>query len=370
MSAFGAESSKHILISATLYGAGGTETHLLNLSELLVRHGADVTVVARYASFETPLVKFRRSIPVRFLRTPFAGNLRLFRLSTAWAIAVWPFKLPLGHFDVLYTFQLSRFTGFLARHVKVGGQLLWSIAGEPLSKTPKGYPNTSFLTGVIVETGMQAHAARSALNDKLPVGVIPLLGHILKPPPRQLRKIHQIHIAFLGRFHRQKGVYRLLDLWSELDIQPARLDFYGHGEEGIGLNREIQRRGLSTQIRVNGPWSKPEELSAILSVTDLVVLPSETEGLPVVLLEAMAHGVPFVATNVGAVKTLAQDNPDVRVVALDSEALKGAIQELARDIRYGCIRGDRLQQYHHTHYGYEALSERWLNALLNPERFW
>lgn len=370
MCALGAESSRHILISATLYGAGGTETHLLNLSELLVRHGADVTVVARYASSETPLVKFRRSIPVRFLRTPFAGNLRLFRLSTAWAIALWPFQLPLRHFDVLYTFQVSRFASFLARHVKVGGQLLWSIAGEPLSTAAKGYPNTSFLTGVIVETGMQAKAARSALSDNLPVAVIPLLGHVLKPPPRQPRLVHQIRVAFLGRFHRQKGVYRLLDLWSELDIQPARLDFYGHGEEGTALNREIQRRNLSPQVRVNGPWSKPEELRAILSETDLVVLPSETEGLPVVLLEAMAHGVPFVATDVGAVKTLAQDNPDVRVVALESEALKGAIQELAHNIRSGCIRGDRLQQYHQARYGYEALSERWLNALLHPERFW
>src|ERR1700756_3978670 len=108
MCALGAKSSKRILISATLYGAGGTETHLLNLSQLLVRHGAEITVVARYANPETPLVKVRGVIPIRFLTTPFAGNLRQFRLSTAWAVATWPFQLPLGHFDVLYTFQVSR----------------------------------------------------------------------------------------------------------------------------------------------------------------------------------------------------------------------------------------------------------------------
>src|ERR1700726_1397369 len=303
MSALGAKSSKRILISATLFGAGGTETHLLNLSQLLVRHGAEVTVVARYANPETPLVKTRGNIPVRFLATPFAANLRLFRLSTAWAMATWPFRLPLSYFDVLYTFQVSRFTRFLARHVKREGQLLWSIAGEPLSKAPKGYANTSFLTGVLVETEMQAAAARSALNESLPVGAIPLLGHVINPPPRNAKAVHQLRVAFLGRFHRQKGVHRLLDLWPDLDIQPARLDFYGHGEDRTALNSEIQRRGLSRQVRVNGPWSKSEELSAILSGTDLVVLPSETEGLPVVLLEAMAHGVPFVATDVGAVNT-------------------------------------------------------------------
>jgi glycosyltransferase involved in cell wall biosynthesis len=229
--------------------------------------------------------------------------------------------------------------------------------------------NTSTLTGMLVESEMQAEAARSAFNSKLPVAAIPLLGHVLNPPPREAKPVQLLRVAFLGRYHRQKGVYRLLDLWPDLDIQPARLGFYGHGDERGGLENEIQRRGLSSQVRVNGPWSKPEELSAILADADLVVLPSETEGLPVVLLETMAHGVPFVASDVGAVRTLAQDNPDVRVVAQENGALKAAIQELARDIRTGCIRGDRLQRYHRAHYGYEALSERWVNALLHPDHF-
>jgi hypothetical protein len=130
--------SKRILINAMLCGAGGTETHLPNLSQLLVRHGVEVTVVARYANPEPLLVKSRDIIPVRFLATPFASNLRLLRLSTAWAMATWPFRLPLRHFDVLYTFQISRFTGFLVRHVERGGQILRSVAGEPLGKIPRG----------------------------------------------------------------------------------------------------------------------------------------------------------------------------------------------------------------------------------------
>jgi glycosyltransferase involved in cell wall biosynthesis len=90
----------------------------------------------------------------------------------------------------------------------------------------------------------------------------------------------------------------------------------------------------------------------------------------IVLLEAMAHGVPFVATNVGAVRTLAEDNPDVRVVPLDNEALKNAIEEMAQAIRSGQVRGDRLQAYHQARYGYEVISRQWLEALLQPEQFW
>src|SRR5437588_261852 len=77
-----------------------------------------------------------------------------------------------------------------------------------------------------------------------------------------------------------------------------------------------------------GPWLDGPELSTILANVDLIVLPSETEGLPVVLLEALAHGVPFVASDVGAVRTLAEDNPDVRVVPLENDAFARAICEM------------------------------------------
>jgi glycosyltransferase involved in cell wall biosynthesis len=122
---------------------------------------------------------------------------------------------------------------------------------------------------------------------------------------------------------------------------------------------------------VNDGWQEADELRRILANVDLVVLPSETEGLPVVLLESMAHGVPFVATDVGAVRTLAEENPDVRVVPpLSNAALKEAIIEMESDIRFSKVGGERLQQFHRAKFGYERLSRLWVQALLNPEEFW
>jgi glycosyltransferase involved in cell wall biosynthesis len=189
-------------------------------------------------------------------------------------------------------------------------------------------------------------------------------------PPRRPRAIDCVRVAFLGRYHRDKGVYRLLDLWPAFAGQPMRLDFYGHGVEREGLEQEIRRRGLEASVRVNGGWSTSEELASIMAATDLIVLPSETEGLPLVLLEAMAHGVPFVATDVGAVRTLAEDNPDVRVVPLDNVALGRAIMEIAAAVRAGGVSGARLQEYHRRKYGGERISSLWADALLDPQRFW
>jgi len=107
-----------------------------------------------------------------------------------------------------------------------------------------------------------------------------------------------------------------------------------------------------------------------MAATDLVVLPSETEGLPLVLLEAMAYGVPFVAGNVGAIASLAENNPDVRVVALDNTAFAEAIREMECEIRAGKIVGRRLQDYHRARYGHDRLAGLWSQALLEPEQFW
>lgn len=362
---------KRILITARLYGAGGVETHLLNLCRLLVQQGAEVTLVSRVAQPTTPLVQVHQQIPLRLLTTPFAADLRWFRLSTMWAILVWPLLLQRKRFDVLYTLELSLFTRFLAFFVKPDGYVLYNKGGVPQAGDKLDPAGRDLLKGLIFESQLQAEAARSIFQLDIPVAALPFLGYVASPAPRRMGSVDRpFRVAFLGRYHHPKGIYRLLDIWPQLDIGSARLDFYGYGPEQDRLIEAIRRRGMEGSVLVNGGWDGASGLAAILADTDLVVLPSEEEGLPVVLLEAMAYGVPFVATDVGATRTLAEDNPDVRVVPVDNGCLKGAIEEMVGRIRGGLVRGDRLQDYHRARYGYELLSQRWTEALLAPERFW
>jgi len=242
--------------------------------------------------------------------------------------------------------------------------------GEPLGDSQRLDPSCApMLHGFIVESEMQAAPVRRSSNG-LRVAAIPLMAFVHDAPPRHPRPGDGFRVAFLGRYFRTKGVYRLLEIWSGFTGQPVRLDFYGHGVERAGLEQEIRRRGLEASVRVNGGWSTSEELAAIMAATDLVVLPSETEGLPLVLLEAMAYGVPFVAGNVGAISSLAENNPDVRVVPLDNLAFAQAIREMEYEIRAGKIVGRRLQDYHRARYGHERLAGLWSQVLLEPEQFW
>lgn len=102
-------------------------------------------------------------------------------------------------------------------------------------------------------------------------------------------------------------MYRLLEVWPTPQIQPATLDIYGDGQERSRLEKEIRRLDLEGQIRLRGAWI-PEELLAIMEKIDLVVRPSDVEGIPLGLLECRAFGVPFVVSDVGAVRSLAEDN--------------------------------------------------------------
>ena len=351
-----------------LFGPGGGATHLLHLCSALVKQGAEVTLICRHADRMTPVVKLRHAIPIRFITTPFAQTSTLYRLSTIWALIVWPFLLGHTKYDVLYTWEISPFLRFLSRFVRPGGQILLQRIGEPFAEDSTLDPSLEeLLSGLIVETTLQADAAKRILKQDIPVFALPLIGHCASPPASDRDRPSEVFaITFLSRYHRDKGIYRLLEIWPKLKIGRAQLNFYAWGPEFDELRRRVDQLGLQGQIHLNEAYSTAAELSAILAQTDLVVLPSETEGLPVVLLESMAHGVPFVATDVGAVRTLAEDNPDVLVTANDDAAFKRGLEQMVEAIRSSKIDGHRLQKYYNERYGYERLSRLWVEALLNP----
>jgi glycosyltransferase involved in cell wall biosynthesis len=367
----GVSEPRRILISAALNVAGGVETHLQQLCQLLVHHGADVTLVARAAARKNAIVRDLKHYGVRLITNPFSPYIRLFQLSTTYALASLPVQLRRRSFDVLYTVgvrlqEVSRFTHFLAYYVKQGGHII----ANPVSDTIGRHlvHGSSVLTGLIGETPRQAYDFRRDYRINVPVAAIPHLGFAFTPPARKAHTGGELRVAMIARLEKAKGIYRLLELWPRLNIQPAKLQFLGSGSQEMALRDQIRRRGLSQQVQVSNYTS--EQVDNVFANIDLVVLPSAGEGLPLALLEAMAYGVPFVATQVGVVSLLAEGNPDVRAVPADDISLREAIEEMARAIRSGYVRPERLQEYHRSRYGYEQLSKRWFAALIDADDFW
>ncbi len=141
------------------------------------------------------------------------------------------------------------------------------------------------------------------------------------------------HVGLLtvGSLAEKKGHVHLLDAMARLQEgasgQSARafsLDIVGDGELRGHLEARAARLGLGGAVRFHGEVAKGE-VAKLMRAADLFVLPSLYENLPCVLIEAMATGLPSVATRVGGVPELVGPDAGVLVAPGDPAALAAGI---------------------------------------------
>ena len=135
-------------------------------------------------------------------------------------------------------------------------------------------------------------------------------------------------LGTVGRMHPQKGhVYLLTALRRVRERFPdARLLVVGDGRLRAQLQSQVHEQQLEDGVTFTGVRS---DIPEILSALDLFVLPSLWEGLPNVILEAMAAGLPVVATAVGGAPELVADGQTgLLVPPAQAEALEQAIMQM------------------------------------------
>jgi glycosyltransferase involved in cell wall biosynthesis len=182
--------------------------------------------------------------------------------------------------------------------------------------------------------------ARSSLQAILPSPrTIALTRHIVRPSEGE-RTLDQTaessappRLVCVARLEPHKGIEFLLRAFAILtELRPdARLTIAGDGADRRKLERLARELGLTGNVAFLGNTSR-EQVGRILDEADVAVLPSLTEGLPVSLLEALARGIPVVASRVGGIPELVQDRVNgLLVPPADSAALAGALKLLVSD---------------------------------------
>ncbi|SDF31138.1 glycosyltransferase [Limimaricola pyoseonensis] len=140
-------------------------------------------------------------------------------------------------------------------------------------------------------------------------------------------------LLFVGRLAAVKGVPVLLQALAAArrDRPGLRLDLVGDGPERAAIERLAAALGLGEAVRFHG-YLGQAEVARMLAETGTLVLPSFAEGVPVVLMEAMAAGRPVIATRVGGVAELVRhDETGLLVAPGDPAALAEAIGALSGD---------------------------------------
>jgi glycosyltransferase involved in cell wall biosynthesis len=133
-----------------------------------------------------------------------------------------------------------------------------------------------------------------------------------------------LRLVAAGRLTRQKGFDRLIGIMQKLpDI--AHVEIYGEGPDRGHLQGEVDARGLRDRIVMSGYAS---DLPSRIAGADAFVLSSRWEGLPNAALEALALGVPVIASQESALEGVQRLAPDAVTIVPDDDAFVTAVSRL------------------------------------------
>lgn len=169
--------------------------------------------------------------------------------------------------------------------------------------------------------------------DKVEIAHMSVDPDIFVPPPGGRMHGGLLRLVTVGRLHPVKGFDVLIDavvLVRDRDVD-VEVRIVGHGPLQDELQQRIDDHGLHDVVTLTGPLGE-EEIVAQLQWSDIFVSSSFMEGLPVVLMEAMATEAVPIATQVAAVPELVVNGVNGRIVApSDVEELANAIVQLGGD---------------------------------------
>jgi glycosyltransferase involved in cell wall biosynthesis len=180
---------------------------------------------------------------------------------------------------------------------------------------------------------------------------IDVLGNGVDLPPEPWTEPDENRVLFIGRFAPKKGLEYLFDAMEEINVD-CELVLVGDGDQREALERRAD--DLDVDVRFEG-FVLPSEVDTYYRDASVFVLPStEGEGMPNVVLEAMAWGVPVVTTDSGGLPSMIEDGQTGFLVPMrDSETLRRRIEELLNNSGQRKEMGKAARKYVRKNHSWE-----------------
>jgi len=169
--------------------------------------------------------------------------------------------------------------------------------------------------------------------------------------PRNTQIDSGVQLLYLGHLGKDKGIYDLLQairVLKEKTLMKFMLDLYGESLE-IGafenIRTVIEKSGLSDVVRIHNPVYN-EDKKKVLALSDIFILASHREGMPISIIEAMAAGLPIIASMVGGITDQIIDEETGYLVQPNNpnelcQALQKLIEDRKLRIRMGSAGRER-----------------------------
>jgi glycosyltransferase involved in cell wall biosynthesis len=172
-------------------------------------------------------------------------------------------------------------------------------------------------------------------------------------------------LLYVGSLKREKGVYELINAFCKIRkiLPQAVLNICGSGNEYNDLMELIAQSGLESVVRLVGEV-KPDHLHKWMQASDIFLLPSYSEGMPNVIMEAMACGLPVISTTVGGLPdAIGNCDGAILVKPRDVDSLVTAIIKVATDSEIYLTMKKAARKTAELEFGIEANCQKLLDYL-------
>ena len=353
-----------MMIVERLYALGGAQQQALRLSRALEEHGVRSSIVTGRWRRAEPRRAELEGVPVTAVFTAFKGfhvkGLRKFGVYLYMVNLFLHLLLRRREFDVIHVHSATvsaLVAAFAGR--KLGKPVVMKVMASGQWGDFKRMRSGEVLAGArrlmrrLLDVDRVVCLNRQVADECLEEGFVeeqlfpvpngfPIDGVAARDsyPDRD-----ELEVVFSGRLDPQKNPDLLLEASALAMAVPGaprmRVRFLGDGPLASSLEERARALGLEDRVRFLG---RVNDVPRHLAEADIFVLPSLSEGISNALLEALAHGVPAIATDIPGNRDLIEDGrTGILVPSGDAPALSGALLRLAVDraLRQALGRGGR-----------------------------
>lgn len=358
-----------IILAGTLFGQGGVQTHIYWLSKACIEAGFEVALIAMGSQNLSELPeRFRelKGVTIYFPCEGRRGKLNAFQsfVSSVRLICSLRPDIFLACGMGWNLFLPAIFSN--SCRVKVFNEV---TSGDVRSKRDSRWSVRFGFNEVIAQASTVAAQFSKTTGWKRRIPVLPAFPDpievVAKPVHVTARRVPlgKAKAAFFSRLVPHKQGFWLVDQWPQLKNWIDELHIYGTGPEEQVIRETINENGWGSRVFCHGRYPTGQAYADLLSKFDLTLLPTiGAEGAPLVLLESMACGVPFVAFDVGGIPDYNNTNCCI-VSSKTPNRFVIEVQEFVKKLDQGKVDQKLVQEFYMENFAFQPLSRDWVSHL-------
>ena len=186
----------------------------------------------------------------------------------------------------------------------------------------RGASATTAVSNFVADLAKQAYGVSSKI----------ILNGISLPMAPELKPQEIPRLLMVGRMSMQKNPQAAVGALALLKELPWTMTVIGDGPLLAETRAETERLGLGSRIEFRG-WATAAEVSEVMKNSEILLMPSLSEGLPMVAVEALTHGLAIVGSRIGGLADVVEEGRNGRLFELTTgaEGLATALEPLLRD---------------------------------------